>query len=97
MTDTKDLTPYQALKDAQEYWVVGGFGSFVFRFGPFKAVEMGPIIEKALADKVGVTIIAQCGREIDWEMLKDAQGDKITSSLLEAAEPKSDTNRRPEP
>ena len=67
----EEYPPYFALKEDTEYWVVSGSGALAFRFGPFTGPEVGKIITRALDEKIGITIIAQCGKEIDWELLRD--------------------------
>lgn len=48
-----------------------GRGAFAFRFGPYEGKECGPILERAVKERVAVTIVGQCGREFDWEIARD--------------------------
>lgn len=69
--DTDIDNAYIALGKSTEFWIVVGRGSFAFRFGPYEGKECGPILERAIKERIAVTVVGQCGREFDWEIAKD--------------------------
>lgn len=72
--------------EISECWIVGGKGAFAFRYGPFEQHEVGPLMERAIEEGVGLTFILQRGREIDWAMLKELCPAKYPADDSEAAE-----------
>ena len=51
-----------------EWFAVFGTGHFAFRFGPFTGPEVGQIMTRAVAEKIAVTIVANCGAPVDWDL-----------------------------
>ena len=66
-----DEKPYPGLDKCTEFWVMGGSQNMAFRFGPFTGPEVDRHIERAISEHLAITVIAQCGREIDWDLLRD--------------------------
>jgi len=71
LTDSELDTVYSALGKGTEFWLVFGRGPFAFRFGPFTPEEAGQHMQAALSRHLAVTVIGQCGREIDWQLADD--------------------------
>ena len=71
LTDAQIDRVYSALGDATEFWVVFGRGCFAFRSGPFTPAEAGAHMRTAIEKNIAITVIGQCGRDIDWQLADD--------------------------
>ncbi len=71
-SETPDEETYAALKNA-EWWIVfSPMNNFAFRFGPYTdGRKVGEILTRAMKYNIGLTVIANCGPEIDWKMIED--------------------------
>lgn len=61
---------FEAMENANEVWAVVGMGGICFRYGPYTPKEAGVLMNKAIAEGVGTTFVIQCGKDIDWALMK---------------------------
>lgn len=68
----EDVTkPYAAFNKDTECWIIGGRGAFAFRFGPYTPEEAGAVLTEATERRITVTLVSNCGRDVDWDLLRD--------------------------
>ena len=65
---------YRAFKDA-EWWCVFGVKNIAFRFGPFDGPAAGKIMTRCVQEQIPMTLVVNCGNDIDWDLVRDTRGD----------------------
>ena len=71
ITPKADQAFTDAIMEANEIWAVVGRGGLCFRYGPYTADEVGPMMDRAVSEGVGMTFIIQCGKEVDWAAMAE--------------------------
>ena len=71
ITPEADAAFHRHICDANEIWAVVGRGGLCFRYGPFNVDEVGPMMNRAIEEGVGMTFIFQCGKTVDWESMRE--------------------------
>ena len=60
-----------AIEEANEIWGIVGRGGICFRYGPFTKDEVGPLMEQAISEGVGMMFAINAGRDIDWDAMRE--------------------------
>lgn len=82
--DRLDFDKFPAL-DRAEWWAVFPAGpNMALRFGPFDGPAIGKIMTRCLDEKIPLTIVANCGTEVDWNSARACA--ETTQALREAWE-----------
>lgn len=72
MSDFKGMSEgFAAFGPQTEWWIIGCLGSMAFRFGPFSGPECGNHMQRALQDGIKFNIVGNCGRDVDWDLLRE--------------------------